>query len=288
MRGKMLSSKRSFQIGLVLERPTDVLESDPFFGAFIAGVEQAIAPHDYALVLQVAESRERELDSYREMAASERVDGVLLNEIRVDDPRAALLAELRLPAVAVSPWKECANLPMVCQASAPGIAAATRHLIKLGHTRIAHVCGPKEYVHTHERLQAWEATLVEAGLQPGPVLQGDFGLAGGTAAAEELLGLNPSPTAVVCVNDLCAIGLQLRLQQAGLSIPKDISITGFDGITIGEYVTPALTTVQSTPTQVGKQAAALLLAHIDDPKSAPMKVEVPAGELVIRGSTGRR
>jgi len=285
LRAKSLSSKRAFTIGLVVQRSPDVLESDPFFGALIGGIETAIDGHDYALILQVAADDADAENHYRRLAANRRVDGVILDELRDHDPRIALVQELALPAVAIIPDKDTFPLSAVRQSSAPGITELVDHLVALGHARIAHVSGSPHYVHTRERIEAWREALEAHGLQPGPLIPGDFTSTGGHRAADQLLALADRPTAVVCANDLCAVGLMNRLQDRGLTIPQDVSVTGFDGIALGEYVRPALTTVRSTPARVGKTAALLLLDTIRNPTAIHTKTVLP-GRMVVRASTG--
>lgn len=285
LRARGLSSRRAYSIGLVLQRHPDVLETDPFFGAFIGGIEQAIAPRGYALVLQLGVDLEDTAKRYRELAANRRVDGVFVNEVLVDDPRVTLLPQLGLPAVAILPENLPFPGPAVRQSSSEGIAALVRHLTDIGHRRIGHVRGEGVFVHTQERERAWLAELDAAGLEPGPVADGDFSFEGGRRAADEILGTDPRPTAVVCANDLSAVGFMARAQELGLRVPEDISVTGFDGITLGTYVKPPLTTIQTTPREVGRAAATLLLDLIDQPDRDHPDLTVPPGEIVVRGST---
>ena len=103
VRGRSLSAKRAFTVGLVVHRDPFVLESDPFFGSFIGGLESVLDPRGYALILQMGSAADETLDRYRRLAAGRRVDGVFLNELVVDDPRVALVQQLGLPAVGVNP-----------------------------------------------------------------------------------------------------------------------------------------------------------------------------------------
>lgn len=288
LRAKSLSSKKAFAIGLVVERPASTLEADPFFGAFIAGVERAAALRGYSLVLQMAEDDAEGERRYRELAASRRVDGVILDELRDPDPRIELVQELELAAAGVVPGSIGFPFPVVQQSSAPGVAELVGHLVGLGHRRVAHVAGPPGYVHTLERIAAWRDALAEAGLPEGPLLTGDFTYEGGCRAADVVLGMpaGERPTAVVCVNDLCAVGFMARLQDAGVAIPDDMSVTGYDSISLGGYIRPRLTTVRSTPRAVGAAAADLLLDTIDDVDGRQPDVRLAPGAMVVRESTG--
>ncbi|MDR2253483.1 MAG: LacI family transcriptional regulator [Bifidobacteriaceae bacterium] len=285
LRARGLAAKRAFAIGFVVERSPEVMGSDPFFGAFIAGVQEAIAGAGYVMVLQVSPSPEQAAWLYREFAGERRVDGVLLDQLRVDDDRIGLVQELGLPAVAIAPPTVAAPLPMLSQSGAPGIVEVTEHLMALGHRDIAHIRGKLEYVHSVERRTAWRDTLAKGGLPAGAELQGDFTVASGSRAAEEILAMDRPPTAVVCVNDLCAIGLVAGLQAAGVDVPGDISVVGFDGIELANYLHPRLTTVRTAPQTVGRAAAAMLLELIDDPGREPWTVQLGPGPLVMGEST---
>lgn len=283
VRGKSLSAKRAFALGLVVQRDAAVLGSDPFFGAFLGGVESILNERDYALVLQMATEPADGLQRYRRLAADRRVDGVLLLEIQAEDPRVPLLQDLHLPAVGTNPL-DGFSFPSVRQDHTVGITSLVNYLIGVGHTRIAHVTGAPTFIHTHQREAAWRASLAVAGLEPGLALPGDFTYEGGRRAADQLLGIADRPTAVICANDLAAIGLMTRVQELGLSVPGDISVAGFDGIELGSYLRPTLTTVKTAPAEMGAEAARLLLDVIDGLDVSD--VEVPAAALLLRESTG--
>lgn len=294
MRARSLSAKRAFAIGFVLQRPPDVLESDPYFGAFLGGIEETLTPRGYALVLHQGSSEHDTALRYRELAANRRVDGVLIDEVTVDDPRVELLRSVGLPGVGIVPESVDFPLPSVRQGSAAGIIELVQHLARHGHRRIAHVSGAARFVHTREREAAWRDALVDLDLEPGPVVPGYFTYEGGRQAADRLFAPRAArssgsalPTAVVCANDLSAVGLMIRLRELGLRVPEDVSVAGFDGNALGTYVRPALTTVQTTPRAVARAAAALLLDVIDaEEGQEPPDVTLPPGTMVVRGSTG--
>ncbi|MDR0594853.1 MAG: LacI family transcriptional regulator [Bifidobacteriaceae bacterium] len=282
--GRSLATKRSYTIGFVVQRSPEVMSTDPFFGTFIAGAQEAMTQAGYAMVLQLSPSLTESEKLYRDLAGSRRVDGVLIDQLRVDDRRIGLVRELRLPAVAIGPSQVDAPLPLARQSAADGIVRLVRRLVHLGHRDIAHVRGCLDYVHSVERRDAWLATVRQAGLEPGAEIQGDFTMAAGQLAADEILGLERLPTAVVCVNDLCAIGLMTGLQTAGLDVPGQVSVTGFDGIELGTYTSPNLTTFKATPAEVGRVSASMLIDLIGDPDREPWTVDVPLGPMVPGGS----
>ncbi|GAB3591660.1 LacI family DNA-binding transcriptional regulator [Angustibacter peucedani] len=284
LRGRSLSQQRAFSVGLVIQRDPSVIASDPFFAGFISGVEQVLEDGGYALVLQVAPTRARAVERYRRLAADHRVDGVFLTDVSIPDSRFDLVRTLGIPAVAINATPRGRGISSVRQAHEPGISALLDHLLELGHRRIAHVSGPKDYIHAHDRETAWRDHLVAARVRPGALVQGDFSLAGGARAASALLKRRPRPTAVFCANDLMAIGFIAKATEMGLSVPADVSVAGYDGIDFGAYARPSLTTVATAPHSLGVRAARTLLAMLDGGEAS--HVDTEPTRLVVRASTG--
>jgi LacI family repressor for deo operon, udp, cdd, tsx, nupC, and nupG len=282
-RARALAASRALAVGLVIARPPETLGSDPFFTGFIAGIESALAPLGQSLLLQVVPDRERELAGYRRLAADGRVDGVFLTDLRVDDPRPAVLAEVGLPAVWIGPDCVGSSLPCVAVDDRPGIAAAVEHLVGLGHRHIAHVAGPDEFVHGVSRREAWAGALSAAGLPEGPCVVSDFSAQGGADATKALLDRLDPPTAIVYANDLMAIAGMAAAAARGLDVPGDLSITGFDDTEVTAHLQPALTTVRTDAYAWGQAAAVQLMAVIDGRETNNVGLSPP--HLVIRAST---
>ncbi|WP_374009100.1 LacI family DNA-binding transcriptional regulator [Leifsonia sp. LS-T14] len=283
LRGKSLSGRRAFTVGLVMHRDPDVLELDPFFGGFIGGIEDAIDPRGYALVLQISSKSDQTLQRYEKLAADRRVDGVFVNDLEVDDPRVPLLQRLGIPAVAINPGPGF-PLPAVRQDPDAGIRATLKHLVEHGHRRVAYVSGQANMTHSVQREAAWKAAMREFGLPPGPVVPGDFTYLAGASAASTLLALGEPPTAVICANDLSAIGLIAQAQHLGVDVPGQLSVAGFDDIRLGTYVRPSLTTVHTSPRELGRESGRMLMDLIDE--GAVDDVRIPDAELIVRDSTG--
>jgi len=282
---RALSTSRASAVGLVMARSPELLGADPFFAPFIAGVESVLAEHGHALLLHVVHQGDAELQSYRRLAASARVDGVFLIDLRVEDPRPALLRELGLPAVMVGRCREPGEAPVVTLDDRVGITAAVEHLVALDHRRIAHVAGPAHFVHGTDRRQAWADAVDAAGLNPGPCVVTDFSAAGGAAATASLLALAEPPTAIVYANDLMATAGLTVLTQHGLAVPDDISITGFDDTELVGYLAPPLTSIRTDVLEWGRQSARTLLALTTG--ETPQNVDLPPARLVVRESSGR-
>jgi DNA-binding LacI/PurR family transcriptional regulator len=281
-RARSLVSRKAFALGLVVARAPELIGADPFFPAFIAGVEAVLAARDQVLVLQVVTSEDAEVAGYRRLHADGRVDGVFLSDLRRGEPRVPLLAELGLPAVTLNRPDVPSPFPAVCCDERTGVTAAVTHLAGLGHTRIGHVSGPPAYLHAAARQQAWADALAAAGLQPGPVEAADFTAAGGARATRALLAADHPPTAIVYANDLMALAGMSVAADLGLDVPGDLSVTGFDDIQVAAHLRPPLTTVRVDPSGWGRQAAETLLSLVETGDAADMELD-PA-VLVIRGS----
>ena len=283
-RARALSVSRALAVGLVVARSPDTLGADPFFPSFIAGLESVLSDRGHALLLQVVADHAREKPSYRRLAEEGRVDGVFVTDLFVDDPRPALLAELALPAVIIGPALDEAVWPAVGVDDAPGIAGAVDHLVALGHAHIAHVAGPGRLVHGRSRRTAWARALRDAGLAEGPCLEADFSAESGATATRHLLDLSEPPTAIVYANDLMAMAGMSLAQSRGFSVPRDLSVTGYDDTEIAAHLQPSLTTVSTDVIGWGRAAATRLLELID--RQPPTDIVLPPTRLVVRSSTG--
>ncbi|MFI8091313.1 LacI family DNA-binding transcriptional regulator [Streptomyces sp. NPDC086080] len=279
---RALSTGRVRAVGLVLAREPELLGTDPFFPAFMAGIETVISETGDGLMLQMSRP-ENEVDTYRRLAADRRVDGVFLTDLRTGDPRPALVAELGLPAVAVGAGAGT-GLATVNLDDRPAVRKAVHHLAGLGHRDIAYVAGPEEFVHARRRRQAWSEALAEAGLPEGTLLPGGFTAEGGARATRMLLERPAPPTAIVYGNDLSATAGMAVAQDAGLRLPEDLSVVGFDDVPLASYTNPPMTTCRANPVSWGRASAQALVELIETGTTADVELEPAA--LVVRGSTG--
>jgi DNA-binding LacI/PurR family transcriptional regulator len=188
-------------------------------------------------------------------------------------------------------------IPVVVLDAAPGRASlsvgvdhvagarlATQHLIDLGHRRIAHISGPRDWYQAEARARSWRATLEAAGLEPPPPLQGDWSAASGYAHGR-VLARDPRLTGVFVANDQMAIGAMRAFAEAGRIVPDDVSIVGFDDIPESGFLTPPLTTIHQNFVALGRGAVELLVAAIEG-RGSDGSVVVPP-KLVVRASTAR-
>jgi DNA-binding LacI/PurR family transcriptional regulator len=254
-----LAQARARAIGLLLARPLEQLEVDPFFVRFLAGVERTLARTDHALMLRVSDSAD--LDAYERLSASGRVDGFLLCDVELDDPR---FERIELPAVVAGhPVSPC-PFPWLETEHARGMAAVVEHLKELGHRRIG-FCGSDERLeHVQARLRVWRETLGA----DGPVVFGDPAPL-----------LDADVTAIVNTSDVLAAAAQAAARDRGI----DVSITGFDDSPVAALASPPLTSVRIDYGEFGEAAAAALLAAIDGAPVPAFRGAPP--QLVVRAST---
>ncbi|MFJ8753159.1 LacI family DNA-binding transcriptional regulator [Streptomyces sp. NPDC102441] len=280
-----LRRARTRTIALVVRRPTDVLGSDPHFSELITGLEGELAPRGYGLLLHLVADMAQENALYERLVAEGRIDGAVLTDARADDPRPELLRGLGLPAVLLGAPDAGSPVPRVgLGQQGAGIKEAVAHLLELGHRRVAYIAGPSELLHTRLRLHAFEEALAEAELAPVAVRHSDFTEQAAVAVTEELLALPGRPTALVFPNDsmaVCGIG---TAQRAGLRVPGDLSVVGYDNLSLGRWVHPRLTTVDQQVQRVGAAAARTLLAGCGEDVPPPVLDGRP--RLVVRESTG--
>lgn len=163
-----------------------------------------------------------------------------------------------------------------------GARLATRHLLDLGHTAIAHIGGPAGWLDAEARRRGWRHELSLAGAGPGQVMLGDWTAGSGFTIGQQLLAA-PLPTAVFCANDLMALGVVRAFTEAGLSVPSDLSVVGFDDIDGVGFALPPLTTVRQDFAALGAACVQLLIAQLDGAESASRTVLTP--ELIVRAST---
>lgn len=280
---RTLSKQTAYAFGLVIRRDPAVLASDPFFPAFMAGVESVLAGAGRVLVLAVVADAAAEERTYRTLAYDRRVDGMLLTDLRRADHRLALVRELRLPAVSLGRLPGQAGVAAVSMDDTRGITQAVDHLVRLGHRRIAHVAGDPAMIHGWRRREAFGSAMASHGLDPALITDTDFSAAAGASATRVLLRRSHRPTAIVYASDPLALAGLGVLRSRGLEVPVEMSITGYDGTEMARHAYPALTTVDTDPAAWGEAAARTLLTVLSDGHAAD--VELPAGRLVLRRST---
>ncbi|HTJ31849.1 MAG TPA: LacI family DNA-binding transcriptional regulator [Dactylosporangium sp.] len=266
-------------VGLVLHRTSAELRSEVFRRQFIAGLQMELYARGFGLALQFVEDLAEEVAIYRRWHAERRVDGVVLCDLRVDDPRLAAVLDLGLPAVVAGGSGE---LPGLANLSTDEHAAAGKiagYLAALGHRRIARVSGPAELAHTGARTEALEATgLLEVATVPA-----DYTGEAAAQATRRILSAPARPTAIVYDNDLMALAGLGVAAEMHIAVPHDVSILAWEDSPLCQLVHPALTVLQRNITDYGMRTARLLFELLDG--HPPRSVRYGNAVLVVRDST---
>src|SRR5712671_1511784 len=258
-----------------------------YFSFLLSGAAEALYEQDMRLVLcPTMHEHEREV-SLLERLMHGTTDGALLilPEESSDELEALLNHGYRFVVIdPMMPLNE--RIPAVSAAHAAGADQAMKHLLSLGHTRIAAITGPRGMKATEDRRRGYYAALATAGLIPDPQLEveGNFEVSSGVSAAQQLLGLPEPPTAIFSFNDNMAIGAMQTARARAVRVPEDLSIVGFDDLEEAAIVTPALTTIRQPLAEMGRIAVSLLMRLLDNQRLEALHVELGT-RLVVREST---
>ncbi|MBY8881239.1 LacI family DNA-binding transcriptional regulator [Actinacidiphila acidipaludis] len=280
---RALSDGRAGAVGLVVDRPAWVLGIEPFFMQLISGVEAGLAGTGTALLLQVTEDASAEEAAYRRWWGERRVDGVLLVDLRDDDPRIGLVSELGLPAVVVGNAVGTPGVPSVWIEDGAAVRETLAYLAALGHRRIARVAGPAHFVHTRERGEVFDVCAAELSLPGVDCVFTDYSGEDGARATRRLLSGPVRPTAIVYDNDVMTVAALSVAQEMGVSVPGELSLVAWDDSELCRLVHPALTAVSRRVPEHGRRAAGALLALLDGGEAPDVRLDPPV--LVPRGST---
>lgn len=262
--------------------------ADSFFSEFIAGLGDEASVHNYDLLVTTAPpASSSEKSQYQRWVQGGKVDGVVVNRIYLDDWRLQYLAEQGVPYVSLE--RSMSNLDFVgVEAdSFNGFLELMAYLINQGHSRIAYIGGDVELKIENDRHSGYEAGLKAAhiALSPALVTRANLTSEGGYQAAEHLLMLATPPTAIVCINDLTAIGAMHAAHNHGLKVGRDIAIAGFDGIADAAHTQPPLTTLDQPVYDIARQLTKMLLSLITGETLQERQVKIQP-KLLIRESTG--
>lgn len=262
--------------------------ANTFFARVIGGIEQAAQERGYGVLLCNTQGREDLETQYASMVAAYQADGVIQLRAFNPFPDEALEPGKALPMVNVCEVLDAAPCPTLQLDNRAAAREMTEHLIGLGHRRIAMIQGPRRSPLTRERVAGYREALQAAGLplDDGLLCPGDFTLASGHQSAGQLLARPVPPTAIFCENDEMAIGAISRIREAGLSVPGDISVAGFDDIAFASYCDPPLTTIAQPAELFGHRAVAMLIDLLEHPDK-PVLHDLLPHRLVVRDSTAR-
>ena len=249
------------------------------------GIENAAREAGYAITISsVSKPQRSSISDAVENLRRQAVEGIVVIAPHVAAGRALEFAPRDVALVAVG-GGESAAVPVISVDQFDGARRATEHLLALGHATVRHVAGPEDWLEACERERGWRETLERHGAEVPPVVRGDWSSRSGYAAGKALAGEN-SLSAVFVANDQMALGVLRAFTEAGIVVPKDVHVAGFDDVPEAAYFTPPLTTVRQDFIELGRRTFGLLIERMGGGADRVRHLVTP--ELIVRESTGPR
>jgi LacI family xylobiose transport system transcriptional regulator len=255
--------------------------------AIIEGVRESAADVGLAITLSVTGDRQAPGPEWLDAVVRRGPTGIILLFAGISPEQRAMLDARGIPFVIIDPAGDPApGIPSVGSANWSGGLAATRHLLELGHRRIAAITGPENVMCALARLDGYRAAMTSAGIEieAGWIRYGDFRREAAERHARELLRLPDPPTAIFAGNDVQALGVLHAARAIGLDVPRDLSVVGFDDLAVARLASPRLTTIHQPLREMAEQATRIVLQLLDDVPPEVTRVEL-ATSLVVRDST---
>ena len=276
-----LKSRRTHSIGLLYENPQEF----SYVQKALEGVFDACRSRSLSLLLRPCPEQVR-IDHVRQFVLQTRVDGVVLLAPMGDRPDILeMLKELETPMAQVSPRETASDTISVTPKDVEASELLTEHVISSGHSRIGFIRGDPRHGASHKRLQGFLRCLRRHGEDPEHrlIAQGHFTFDSGKNAANELLGQEPMPTAIIASNDDMAAGAIVAARELGLDVPRDVSVVGFDDSPIASQTWPPLTTMRQPISEMASAAALSLIDHVAEEAKGSRHREFDC-EIVVRES----
>ncbi|WP_337017927.1 ribose operon transcriptional repressor RbsR [Leclercia sp. AS011] len=278
---RSLKLNQTRTIGMLITASTN-----PFYSELVRGVERSCFERGYSLVLCNTEGDEQRMNRNLETLMQKRVDGLLLLCTETHQPSPEIMQRYPSVPTVMMDWAPFdGTSDLIQDNSLLGGDMATQHLIDKGHTRIACITGPLDKTPARLRLEGFLVAMDRAGLPvpDGYQITGDFEFSGGFEAMQSLLAQKDRPQAVFIGNDAMAVGAYQALYQAGLRVPDDIAVVGYDDIELAQYMTPPLTTIHQPKDELGELAIDVLIHRIAQPGLQPQRLQLTP-VLMERGS----
>ncbi len=282
---RSLARRQTRTLGLVLCQSPDRISADAFLPEVIRGISAVASRQGFAVLLQPVEDVHAP-NAYAYLVSEKRIDGIILSGPRSDDQQLLRLHAQGFPIVLLGQLPG-ADFSFVDVDNVGGARMAVEHLIRLGHRCIGMITNaPLEYTAAQDRLTGYRQALEAHGLpfDRSLVAYGDFSEQSGEMAMRQLLTLDPRPTAVFVASDVVAFGAVSAIKAAGLRIPEDMAVVGFDDIPLARYIDPPLTTVRLPAATLGRKAAEVLLQRLAD--GGGRTSVILEAKLVVRESCG--
>jgi DNA-binding LacI/PurR family transcriptional regulator len=282
---RSLSSQKTMTLGVVIPR-TEKLFLDNYIAQVLSGIADIAQENNYRIMLIPLNSSDgTSSNDYLRYVRSKLFDGLILLKAKINDPNLAALAQSDFPYILVNYRKFGDNYNFVDSENIKGAELAVEHLYQNGHRKIAFVAGSMNEVNARDRLKGYKNILKKhkLPLSEDYIIYGDFNRETAYEKSKKLLEMEDSPTAIFCSDDYMALGVIEQIKNHKLSVPKNISVVGFDNIEIGEFSKPALTTVKQPMYKIGKTASEALLALIKKTRKSPIRIMLKT-QLIVRES----
>jgi LacI family transcriptional regulator len=283
---RSLVLKKTRTIGVILSEINREGAKDAVAYEILCGINDRIADLDYDILLFSTNPKKQLKKSYSDLCRERNVDGAIISGLRVHDPYLQEVVEnTDFPSVLIDIPATSNNLGHVTTDNVHGAKLAVRHLLELGHRKIAMINGHDEASVSKERLEGYRQALQEAGIVylPALVYNGNFSEEGGAEAMYRILLDHPNVTAIFSASDLMVLGALRVMERLGRKVPDSISIVGYDDIKIASYCSPKITTIRQDKYEMGFQAAQLLIDMLES-RIVSRKIILP-NELIVREST---
>jgi LacI family transcriptional regulator len=278
---RALVSGRSRLLGLIVSEITN-----PFFPELIQGFEEVAVENGYEILIGSTNYDPERMKSCIRRMVERNAEGVAIMTFGIEQPLLDQLADRKIPLVFVDVAPNRPGMSVLRVDYHHGIRQAVQHLAALGHRSIAFVAGPLRLHSAQSRLVAFKKALQECGIPVNEklIVEGDHTMEGGMNAAERLTAQKNLPTAIMCSNDMLAIGVLHRLSRLGLRVPDDVSVIGFDDIHMSAMMIPPLTSIQMSRSDLARAAVGALRAHVEE--TSPKREYKIDTHLIVRESTG--
>lgn len=279
---RSLKNDKTYTIGVLVPN-----SSNPYFAELTCWIEEAAFRLGYNMILCNAHGGAQKQTAYLRLLMEKRIDGLVLVASGADDEQGLMLRHEAVPIVQLERGLPGLDADLVLAGQEEGAYQATRHLLALGHRAIACVSGPADLPRARERVAGFLRAMDEAGLAvpPGRIIHDAFTSAGGHAAFTRLLAQPHPPSAVFVTSDLMALGALCAAGRAGVRIPAELSLIGYDDIDGAGYTNPPLTTVAPPKREMARLAIEQLIERIKG-SVAPLRHTALDSALVVRATTG--
>jgi LacI family transcriptional regulator len=284
---RSLKTHRSLTIGIIFEEITDYGLQHPLFSKILESYKKVVESHGYDIMF-LAKNMGTQNGSYLEHSMRKQIDAILVLCEDFNSEEMLELYQSKLPIILID--YAVPTAVTITSNNAQGMDQGVRFLKELGHTKIAHVYGDTDTFIGGKRKLAFETSMkkYDLPLDETFLISGEyFSKEDGYRAMQHILALDTQPTAIFCASDMLAIGALQAIKEAGKSVPEDYSIVGFDGIDIGQLITPRLTTIRQDARKIGEIAARKTFQLLDNPKLVKIGESITVDTYLINGESTR-